>query len=189
MSERDTQIDRDVDVGLDETGESTLGERSRDSTLGDVGLGEPSRDTESVSRESAPSREHTQESDSWLRRKLGGVVSSRSVLVALALSVVGAIAFGTIPFIGLLGNLLGVAAAGFVYGLGSGTRRYFEMALAGALAGGGAAVLGNVVLAVLVTGGTLILFGAVVGALAGATGHYFGRDLRKGLTQDLGEPP
>jgi hypothetical protein len=182
MSERDTQIDRDVDVGLDETDESTLGERSRESTLGDVGLGEPSR-------ESAPSRERTQGSDSWLRRKLGGFASSRSVLVALVLSVVGAIAFGAIPFIGLLGNLLGIAAAGFVYGLGSGARRYFEMALAGALAGGGAAVLGNVVLAVLVTGGTLIMFGAVVGALAGAAGHYFGRDLRTGLTQDLGEPP
>lgn len=182
MSERDTQIDRDVDVGLEETGESTLGERSRDSTFSEE-LGEPTRDS------AGASRERTQESDSWLRRKVGGVVSSRSVLVALVLSVVGAVLFGAIPFVGLLGNLLGIAAAGFVYGLGSGTRRYFEMALAGALAGGGAAVLGNVVLAVLVTGGTLVMFGGVVGALVGAAGHYFGRDLRKGLTQDLGEPP
>lgn len=173
MSERDTQIDRDVDVGLDETVESR-----------DTALGEPPRGTSGAARERA-----TEESDSWLRSKAGSIASSRSVLIGLVLAIVGAILFGAIPFIGLLGNLLGIAAAGFVYGLGSGARRYVEMALAGALAGGGIALLGNVVLAVFVTGGSLIAVGAAGGAVAGVLGHYFGRDLRDGLTRDLGEPP
>jgi len=173
MSERDTQIDRDVDVGLDDTVESR-----------DTSLGEPTGGTTDTSRERT-----SDEGDSWLRSTVGSVVSSRSVLIGLVLAIAGAVLFGAIPFIGLLGNLLGVAAAGFVYGLGSSARRYFEMALAGALAGGGIALLGNVVLAVFVTGGTLVAVGAAGGAVAGALGHYFGRDLRDGLTRDLGEPP
>jgi len=164
MSERDRQLERDVDVGLDDS------------------LTEPSRDS-SRQRESGGS------GGSRIRNKAESVVSSRGLLIAVVLTIGGAVLGGAIPLLGFLGNLLGVLAAGFAYGVSTDTRRYVEMTLAGALAGGGLMLLGNVVLSILVTGGTLIAVGAVAGALTAAAGHYFGRDFRAGLTRDLGEAP
>jgi len=163
MSERDTQIERDVEVGLD--------------------------DSATEGRESALDESTAAEDSSWLRRKVGTVASSRSLLIGVVLAVVGGVLFGAIPFVGLLGNLLGIGAGGFVYGLSTSARRYLEMAIAGAVAGAGIALLGNVVLALVVTGGSLVALGAAGGAVAGVIGHYFGRDLRAGLTRDLGEAP
>lgn len=162
MSERDTQIERDGEVGLTETATS---------------ITDTSRERDAV----GPTSGADDDSDT--------IFSSRALAIALVLTVAGAVLFGMIPFIGFLGNLLGIVAGGFAYGLGTDARRYLEMALAGSLAGGGAVLLGSFVLSVLVTGGTLIAISAVAGGVAGAVGHYFGRDFRAGLTQDLGEPP
>ena len=59
----------------------------------------------------------------------------------------------------------------------------------GALAGGGSVLLGNFLIALLGGGLTIVAFGAAGGAVAGVLGHYFGRDLRHGLTRDLAEGP
>lgn len=131
-------------------------------------------------------REQESKSGGAVRSRIGSLASTRSLLVAFILSVAGTIVFGLIPFLGIVGKLLGVAAGGFLYGLGSEGRRYFEMALAGAVAGGGVALLGNLVVAVVASGTTLVAVGVVGGALAGLLGHYFGRDLRDGLTRDIG---
>jgi hypothetical protein len=120
-----------------------------------------------------------------VRSRLGKVATTRSLGTALALSVVGVVAFGFVPILSIANTLLGIAAAGFAYGLGSEERRYVEMALAGAVTGGATTLLGNLAVAVFASGGTLLGVALLAGAAAGAVGHYFGRDLRAGLTADL----
>jgi len=161
MSERDTQISRDVSVDVEPGLEESVGNRESEQSSGGV--------------------------RSRLRERADSLLSTRSVGIALVLMIVSTFVFGAIPLLGMFGELLGIVVAGFVYGLGTDARRYFELALAGALAGGGSVLLGNFLLALLGGGFTLVAFGAVSGAVAGVVGHYFGRDLRHGLTQDLAE--
>jgi len=163
MSERDTQISRDVSVDVEPGLEESVGDRETEQSGG-----------------GARSR---------LRERAGSLVSARAVGIALVLMFVSTFVFGAIPLLGTLGELLGIVVAGFVYGLGTDARRYFELALAGALAGGGSVLLGNFLIALLGGGLTIVAFGAAGGAVAGVLGHYFGRDLRHGLTRDLAEGP
>lgn len=167
MREGESQVDRErsVETGLDDS-------------LTDL-------DTE-VGVETTP-EQSTEESDDAgvVRSQLGKVATARSLGTALALSVVGIVAFGFVPILSVANTMLGIAAAGFAYGLGSDQRRYVEMALAGAVSGGGATLLGNLAVAVLASGATLLGLAILAGGAAGAVGHYFGRDLRAGLTADL----
>ena len=97
---------------------------------------------------------------------------------------------GAVPLVGgVVGNLLGLVgifAAAFVGGAATATRRYAEHVLAGALVALGFLLVGNLTLALAadltlyVAGG-----GAVAGGLLAALGHYFGRDLREGLTREV----
>ncbi|MFB6219519.1 MAG: hypothetical protein ABEH77_10170 [Halobacteriaceae archaeon] len=118
-----------------------------------------------------------------LRARLAGAVSARTFLLALVLSVGGAVAGGAVPLLGTVGGVLGVAGAGALLGL-AGRSAYPEVALAGFLAAGVAAFLDFLVVS-LVAGPTVAAVGAGAGALGGVVGHYFGRDLRAGLTRDL----
>ena len=167
MRERESQLEREVAVDLDadirtdnDAGTDSHSEVNREAGTTDSGL---------------------------IRGRVGSVLSTRSVLVALVLSIAGIIIFGAIPFLGIVGELLGIAAAGFLYGLGADTRRYIEMGIAGAIAGGGSALLGNLFVALVASGTILIAVGLLGGTIAGLVGHYFGRDLRDGLTRDLHE--
>jgi hypothetical protein len=101
------------------------------------------------------------------------------------LAVVGAVLFSFVPFLSVAGTVLGIAAGGFAYGLGSETRRYVEMALAGGVTGGAATLLSNLIVALVASGATLVALSIIASAIAGVVGHYFGRDLRAGLTADL----
>lgn len=163
MSERDTQISRDVSVDVESGLEESVGNHESEQSSRGV--------------------------RSRLRERADSLVSARSVVIALVLMLASTFLFGAIPLLGTFGELLGIVVAGFVYGLGTDARRYFELALAGALAGGGSVLLGNFLIALLGSGLTIVAFGAVGGAVAGIVGHYFGRDLRHGLTQDLAEGP
>ncbi len=158
MSERDTQISRDVSVDV-----------------------EPGID-DSVSQDSDTDGEKGR-----LRQRVEGILSVRAFVISLSLMVVTMVLFGAVPFLGIAGNVLGILAAGFIYGVGTDSRRYMELALAGALAGGGSVLLGNLVFVLVGSGLTLAALGVTAGAIAGAVGHYFGRDLRHGLTSDLSE--
>lgn len=120
-----------------------------------------------------------------VRSRLASIATMRSLGTALALSVVGVIAFSFVPILSIANSVLGIATAGFAYGLGSEHRRYVEMALAGAVTGGGATLLGNLAVAAFASGTMLLGIALLAGAIAGAVGHYFGRDLRAGLTADL----
>ncbi|WP_256545591.1 hypothetical protein [Halobellus inordinatus] len=119
--------------------------------------------------------------------------SIRSFLVVLALSVVGVVAGGSIPLVGSVGQFLGLFVVAFAVGAVGSRRRYLEVGLAGAIAAGLAFVLGTltsvfapVAVRILADYGVAIAgVGVGAGLLASLAGHYFGRDLRDGLTRDV----
>jgi membrane associated rhomboid family serine protease len=88
------------------------------------------------------------------------------------------------PF-GMVGNLLGLFVAAFLYGTVAGDSHYLSIGLASGAAGGIASVLGNLTLTLLGPGIPIAAVGVVGGLFAGVLGHYFGRDLRDGLTRDV----
>ncbi|WP_254545964.1 hypothetical protein [Halomarina pelagica] len=124
------------------------------------------------------------------RARLAGrakrVFSPRYFLLALALAVAGLfLASAFLPFVPGAG-LLGVFVAAFGLGLLSARRHYLEAVVAGALAATLSVFTDYVMLAVLAdAGATLAAVGIGAGALAALIGHYFGRDLRAGVTKDL----
>jgi len=112
--------------------------------------------------------------------------SPRTFLIALLASVAGAFIAGlVIPFFGSLAALGGIFAVAFVFGLISDRRRYLEVGLAG----GTTAVLGMLmeflVLTVVGSGQLLAVIGAGSGLAVAVLGHYFGRDLRSGLSREI----
>jgi hypothetical protein len=112
-------------------------------------------------------------------------LTARSFLVSFVVTVAFMSVVGTVvPLPGA--NLLGVFAGAFLLGLASGRRRYLFLLLSGALAAGASALLDSAALAFLAgLAGPLAVFGAGTGALAAVLGHYFGRDMRDGLTRDV----
>lgn len=125
--------------------------------------------------------------------RLSGLFSARTFLLALVLSIGGLLVGGAVPIVGFVGRFVGIAAAGFLLGLVGSRRRYVEVGLAGAIAAGLAFVLSTLfsvfapfAVQLLADYGLAIAgVGALSGALAGLLGHYFGRDLKDGLTRDL----
>ncbi|MFB6202832.1 MAG: hypothetical protein ABEI98_12595 [Halorhabdus sp.] len=156
-------------------------ERPRErSTTGDVDTFRDGADRERPG-EATPTGRLTR-----LRRTARSVFSVRSFLLSTVATVVGAVAVGAaIPFFGSLAALGGVFAAAFVVGLVGDRRRYLEVGAAGALT----AVLGTLTeffaVALLANGQLLAAVGAASGLLAALLGHYFGRDMRSGLTRDI----
>jgi hypothetical protein len=109
--------------------------------------------------------------------------SLRLFLVVLALATVGLV-LGTVV-VGLPGaGIAGIAVVGFAVGVGHGHRRYLELLLAGLLVAGIGTVFEYALVAV-VGGVAPVALGAAAGGIAALAGHYFGRDLRAGLTRDL----
>jgi hypothetical protein len=128
---------------------------------------------------------------SGLRGRLPSVdvFSVRTFVVALALAVGGLVVGGLVPIFGLVGRFLGLFLAAFVVGLVSTRRSYLEVSLAGTLAAGLGFLLsslGTVFVPFVVDYGVEIAgVGAATGLLVSVVGHYFGRDLRAGLTAEL----
>jgi hypothetical protein len=179
MSERDRQLEREADLSRD----------------GDVGLGAETGaggDLENVTgREESRGRAETGAGAGagGLRSRLGEraetVATGRSLAAALVVVAASAVLVGGVLPLGSLGNLLGVALGSFLYGVAASTRRYTETAVAGTAVGGVLALLGNLALSLTGVGVPLIAVGAAGGGLAGLVGHYFGRDLRDGLTREI----
>jgi|AntRauTorckE6833_2_1112554.scaffolds.fasta_scaffold00278_19 type III secretory pathway component EscS len=110
----------------------------------------------------------------------------KSAGVSAVLVLAGALAGGVVPLVGAFTQLLGVGGATFLHGLGASDSRYAETFVASAVVGGLVAAVTNL---------KFLAFGSAVPYLAITTalmvvvalvGHYFGRDLRAGLTQDVG---
>ena len=126
-----------------------------------------------------------------LRGRVGRLFSVRRFAVAFVLTLgafllANAVPFvGAIPLLGSVAGLLGVFLAGFALGA-AGRRGYLELFVAGAATAGVGLLLDQLVLSVV--GGfavPLAAVGATAGAVAAVLGHYFGRDLRDGLTRSL----
>lgn len=134
------------------------------------------------------------ESAGGLRSRVAGgasrAFSLRSFAVALGVAAVGMFAGGSIPVlsslpvVGGLAGLLGVFAATFVLGAVGGSR-YREVGAAGGVVAGISTFTDFLLLSFLGVGLLLVAAGAAVGVGAAVAGLYFGRDLRKGLTEDL----
>ncbi|MFB6093288.1 MAG: hypothetical protein ABEK02_09795 [Haloquadratum sp.] len=120
-------------------------------------------------------------------------VSLRSFLLVLALSLSGVVAGGSIPIVGSIGRFAGLFLVAFAVGAVGSRSRYLEVGLAGAIAAGAAFVLGAltsvfapVAVSLLADHGVAIAgVGIGSGFLVAVAGHYFGRDLRAGLTREL----
>jgi hypothetical protein len=130
--------------------------------------------------------EPTQASDEpTLRERAGDVFSVRAFLVALALTAVGVVLGGFVPLLGAVLRYAGVFGATFALGAASERHHYFEAGLAGALVPTVGTLLEYFALTVAGVGLPVIAIAAGIGLLAGLAGHYFGRDLRDGLTREL----
>ncbi|MFC7136543.1 hypothetical protein [Halobaculum litoreum] len=97
------------------------------------------------------------------------------------------------PLVGGLARYVGLFAAAFALGLARSRRAYLETAVAGALAAGGAFLLGTLSAGGVLLGTDFLAengvavagVGVTVGVLLSVAGLYFGRDLRDGLTRDV----
>ncbi len=155
--DRDTQVDEELDLDIDAVNSLDDAPAETDS----AGLG------------------------SRLLSRAKNILSSRALVLSAVLTLVGALAVGGLLPFGIVGNLVGIFVAAFAYGTATSTHRYVELGLSGGVIAGGMALLGNLALSLVGPGLPLVAVGFVAGVLAGGLGHYFGRDLRDGLTRDL----
>jgi hypothetical protein len=159
--------------------------RTRERTTDEASGGAVDLDGERRTRESdtAPASE-----EGWAARvgaRAGRVFSPRGFIAAVLVALAGLVA-GTALVPLPASGLLGVFLAAFLFGLVQQRRHYLETTVASGTVLGAGALLGYAVVAA--TGGFGVPSAAVMGAvggLVGAVGHYFGRDLRDGLTRDL----
>ena len=124
----------------------------------------------------------------------GGWFSAKAFALSLAAVAAGVFAGGAIPLIGgTVGSAGGVFLAAFLIGLALSARRYVETGLAGAAAGALVAVTNVLNVGFLPIGLDylgqwglpLLAVGGGLGLVVALLGHYFGRDLRAGLTADV----
>ena len=120
--------------------------------------------------------------------------SGKAFALSLVAVAAGVFAGGAIPLIGgTIGSAGGVFLAAFAIGLALSARRYVETGVAGAAAGALVAVTNVLNVGFLPIGVdylqqwglSLLAVGGGLGLVVALLGHYFGRDLRAGLTQDV----
>lgn len=149
---------------------------------------------EVASNETADTRtDEAASSDNSFTTRLGELFSLKAFLLSTVLIGIGVVGGGAIPLVGTVGSLGGLFVAAFIIGLVASKRQYLEVAAAG----GG--IIGVSFAVSLLTTGVLPVgwrffqeyglafagLGVGIGALLGMLGHYFGRDLRDGLTQEI----
>jgi hypothetical protein len=137
----------------------------------------------------------TTASDDGGRVGVDGDWFSLKAFVAAVLAVgVGVFLGGLLPLIGgTVGPAAGVLLGAFLAGVVFSTRRYVETGVAGAAAGAGTAVLNLLSVGFLPVGldyvgewgVPLLAVGGGLGLGLALVGHYFGRDLRAGITSEL----
>ena len=207
MSERTDErtSEGDVDDLLDDVGGDVDGTGGGDVGLNDDELGvdvdsltSGLDDEDATAEAAAEPSESSADSGPGLRSRLTpsisrpslapGLPSLRSFLLAFVAVIGGMVAGSAVPFIGSVTSILGVLAGAFLLGLLSGKRRYFPVAVAGAVAAVAAsATLGALTFAFIESLGLApsAAIGTTTGVLAAVVGHYLGRDLRAGLTRDV----
>lgn len=160
------------------------------------GTDDPSTDSAATSpdRDNEGGEADRGSADGGSRALLGRTpFSAKGFLLTFVVLLAGLIAGSAVPLVGGLARYLGLFAAAFALGLGRSRRAYLETAVAGALAAGGAFLLGTLTTGTLLVGTSLLAdyglpvagVGVTVGVLLSVAGLYFGRDLRDGLTRDI----
>jgi len=160
------------------------------------GAGDPSTDSaaNSLDEDGEAGSADRGSADEGSRALLGRTpFSARGFLLTFVVLLAGLIAGSAVPLVGGLARYLGLFAAAFALGLGRSRRAYLETAVAGALAAGGAFLLGTLTTGTLLVGTSLLAdygvpvagVGVTVGVLLSVAGLYFGRDLRDGLTRTV----
>ncbi|MDZ7747212.1 MAG: hypothetical protein U5K28_12230 [Halobacteriales archaeon] len=122
-----------------------------------------------------------------LKRRLTPSMSGRSLLLAVAVTIAASALVGMIPLVpGSIATLVGLAVGGFLLGIVRSTASYLEMAIAGGAAAALSLVSNLLLFSAAGNAGLVVAGGGILaGVLAGVLGHYFGRDLRDGLTRSL----
>jgi hypothetical protein len=124
----------------------------------------------------------------------GRYLSGKALAAAGVALAAGSVLGGFVPLIGTLGSAAGLFAAAFLSGVAFARRRYPEVGVAGAAVGALTAVTGTLTAAFLPIGlDVLAEYGIGLAAVGGGVGlalallgHYLGRDLRAGLTREVG---
>ncbi|MEZ3114425.1 hypothetical protein RYH80_00590 [Halobaculum sp. MBLA0147] len=163
--------------------------------------GAPTRDAAASGATADGAGAETDESSGGLRSRLpgrpslglSGLFGPKRFLLALGLAVGGLVAGGAVPFVGAVTQYVGLFAAAFGYGLVASDSAYVETSVAGAVAAAVALVLNTLSAGGFVVGTdvlgrygiTLTAVGVGLGLLVSLVGHYFGRDLRAGVTRDV----
>lgn len=185
LSETD-DILRDMDAGGEagSSSDGSAGGSSVDDAMGDleadVGSRERARrrDAETTGTAAADATD-----DRGFRKYFDPTSAGISGVLLLAGALLGGLV--PIPFVGGLTRLLAVGAAAFAHGLGASDSRYAETFVASGVVGAGLAVLTNPLLTFTGVGLPLVAVSTIATMLVALLGHYFGRDLRAGLTADV----
>jgi hypothetical protein len=141
-----------------------------------------------------PSTQPEQEQKTESRRsrmadKAGDLFSPRKFAIALVLIAAGLFLTGSVvPILPAFpgAGFIGVFVAAFALGAINSERSYLETGVAGAVVSG--VSMFTKYLAFSLVGGLgikLPLIGGAIGAVVALIGYYFGRDLRKGVTEDI----
>ena len=147
------------------------------------------------------SRTGTSQSDAAGGSRGGGRIgvdgrwfSLKAFVVAIVALGFGVVLGGMLPFVGgTIGHALGVLLGAFLVGLLFSSRRYVETGLAGVGLGAGSALMNVLGIGFLPIGLSyvqewgvaLLAVGGGIGLLVAVVGHYFGRDLRAGITGSI----
>lgn len=186
----------ETDDGVGESVEDIIDEDLLDDDLldGDPRAGRSSEGTDGTApSESAPAGAETTSGKPPLVGKSGRLFSGKATLLAVVLTGIGMFLGGAIPLVGGIGRFVGLFLAAFLVGLVLSERRYLETGLVGAgaatvtvLSGFLGAAFLPVSLQVLQDYGvSFAVVAAAIGLVLALLGHYLGRDLRAGLSQDL----
>ena len=187
-SKESESSDEDPMDDLDDLLDDDLAEGNSGTSSGGVAVGDGATDSDTTTAGDAASGEgRIGVSGRWF--------SAKAFALALAVVAVATFLVGAIPLVGgAIGSVGGVFVAAFVFGAISSSRRYVETGLAGALAGAGTAVTSVLGVGFLPIGldylgqwgPSLLAIGGGLGLAVALLGHYLGRDLRAGLTADIG---
>ncbi|RNJ25669.1 hypothetical protein [Halosegnis longus] len=122
-----------------------------------------------------------------VKRRVTPSMTGRSLLLAVVVTVAASALVGTVPLVpGSVATLVGLGLAGFLLGLVRSAASYLEMAIAGGAAAALSLVSNLLLFSAAGNAGLAVAGGGVVaGIISGVVGHYFGRDLRDGLTRSL----
>lgn len=114
-------------------------------------------------------------------------MSGRSLLLAVVVTIAASALVGMVPLVpGSVATLVGLALGGFLLGVVRSAASYLEMAIAGGAAAALSLVSNLLLFSAAGNAGLAVAGGGVLaGIFAGVIGHYFGRDLRDGLTRSL----